>query len=149
MENATLLRYRTPGEARQGLVDRFNAAFSDVAVFLLSAKSGGVGLNLIGGSRLILIDPDWNPATDQQAMARIWREGPDDRIIHIQGHDFVFPVGLTNASRFTSRMLLHTGQKRPVTIYRLLSAGTIDEKIFQRQLTKSALSDIIMVRVRV
>jgi len=148
VENAIWVRYRTPGEARQGLVDRFNAAFSDVAVFLLSAKSGGVGLNLIGGSRLILIDPDWNPATDQQAMARIWREGPDARIIHTSPR-FRLSCGPTNASRLTSRMLLHTGQKRPVTIYRLLSAGTIDEKIFQRQLTKSALSDIIMVRVRV
>ena len=63
-------------------MDRFNAASSNVAVFLLSAKSGGVGLNLIGGSRLILVDPDWNPATDQQAMARIWREGPVPRIMH-------------------------------------------------------------------
>jgi hypothetical protein len=32
-------------------------------------------LNLIGGSRLILMEPDWNPATDLQAMGRIWREG--------------------------------------------------------------------------
>lgn len=30
-------------------------------VFLLSSKAGGVGLNLIGGSRLVLIDSDWNP----------------------------------------------------------------------------------------
>ena len=44
-------------------------------VFLLSAKAGGVGLNLIGASRLILFDSDWNPANDAQAMARIWRDG--------------------------------------------------------------------------
>lgn len=44
-------------------------------ILLLSAKAGGVGLNLIGANRLILMDPDWNPATDQQAMARIYREG--------------------------------------------------------------------------
>ena len=42
---------------------------------LLGAKSGGVGLNLIGANRLIMLDPDWNPATDQQAMGRIWRDG--------------------------------------------------------------------------
>lgn len=46
-----------------------------LGVFLLSAKAGGVGLNLIGASRLILFDSDWNPANDAQAMARIWREG--------------------------------------------------------------------------
>ena len=43
--------------------------------FLLSAKSGGVGINLIGASRLVLFDLDWNPATDHQAMARIHRDG--------------------------------------------------------------------------
>lgn len=44
-------------------------------VFLLSAKAGGVGLNLPGASRLVLFDSDWNPASDAQAMARIWRQG--------------------------------------------------------------------------
>ena len=34
-----------------------------------------MGINLIGASRLILFDVDWNPATDDQAMARIHREG--------------------------------------------------------------------------
>lgn len=42
-------------------------------LFLLSAKAGGVGLNLIGASRLILIDSDWNPSHDLQSMARIHR----------------------------------------------------------------------------
>lgn len=36
------------------------------AVFLLSSKAGGVGLNLIGASRLVLYDLDWNPANDLQ-----------------------------------------------------------------------------------
>lgn len=36
---------------------------------------GGVGVNLVGASRLILYDCDWNPANDQQAMARVWRDG--------------------------------------------------------------------------
>jgi len=44
-------------------------------VLLLSAKAGGVGLNLPGASRLVLFDSDWNPASDVQAMARIWRDG--------------------------------------------------------------------------
>ena len=37
-----------------------------VVVFLLSSKAGGVGLNLVGASRLILYDIDWNPANDLQ-----------------------------------------------------------------------------------
>lgn len=38
----------------------------DEFVFLLSSKAGGCGLNLIGGNRLVLFDPDWNPANDKQ-----------------------------------------------------------------------------------
>ncbi|KIR56280.1 DNA repair and recombination protein RAD54B [Cryptococcus gattii Ru294] len=102
----------TPPKQRQELVDRFNKDKERQGsfVFLLSAKAGGVGLNLIGGSRLILFDSDWNPSTDLQAMARIHRDG----------------------------------QKRPVYIYRLLTTNAIDEKIYQRQITKTGLSDQMM-----
>ena len=37
-------------------------------IFLLSSKAGGVGLNLIGASRLVLYDIDWNPANDLQVV---------------------------------------------------------------------------------
>ena len=71
---------------RQKLVDRFNDPEGAEFVFLLSSKAGGCGLNLIGANRLILFDPgiaissvilivDWNPAADQQALARVWRDG--------------------------------------------------------------------------
>lgn len=66
----------TPAKNRQGLVERFNrSSQKNQFAFLLSAKSGGVGLNLIGASRIVLFDIDWNPATDLQAMARIHRDG--------------------------------------------------------------------------
>lgn len=32
-------------------------------------------MNLIGANRLVMFDPDWNPANDEQAMARVWRDG--------------------------------------------------------------------------
>ncbi|KAK4124123.1 hypothetical protein N657DRAFT_644320 [Parathielavia appendiculata] len=60
---------------RQKLVDKFNDPDGDEFVFLLSSKAGGCGLNLIGANRLVLFDPDWNPAADQQALARVWRDG--------------------------------------------------------------------------
>ena len=44
-------------------------------IFMLSSKAGGCGLNLIGANRLVMFDPDWNPANDEQAMARCWRDG--------------------------------------------------------------------------
>lgn len=60
---------------RQKLVDRFNDPDTPEFIFLLSSKAGGCGINLIGANRLILLDPDWNPAADQQALARVWRDG--------------------------------------------------------------------------
>ena len=51
---------------RQKFVVQFNDPTKREFVFLLSSKAGGCGLNLVGGNRLILFDPDWNPATDKQ-----------------------------------------------------------------------------------
>ncbi|KAJ9107866.1 hypothetical protein QFC19_002772 [Naganishia cerealis] len=57
----------TAQKNRQEYVDKFNRSDQHQAfVFLLSAKAGGVGLNLIGGSRLVLFDSDWNPSTGEQ-----------------------------------------------------------------------------------
>ncbi|KAI9336519.1 SNF2 family N-terminal domain-containing protein [Obelidium mucronatum] len=101
----------TDTSKRQNLVDRFNTANANSCFcFLLSAKAGGMGLNLIGGSRLFLLDIDWNPAICLQAMARIWREG----------------------------------QKRDVKIYRFLTTGSVEERIFQRQISKMGLSESLL-----
>lgn len=56
-------------------VDDINSPTSGVFLFMLSSKAGGCGLNLIGANRLVMFDPDWNPANDDQAMARVWRDG--------------------------------------------------------------------------
>uniref|UniRef100_A0A452VGF3 DNA repair and recombination protein RAD54-like n=1 Tax=Ursus maritimus TaxID=29073 RepID=A0A452VGF3_URSMA len=60
---------------RAKVVERFNNPLSPDFVFMLSSKAGGCGLNLIGANRLVMFDPDWNPANDEQAMARVWRDG--------------------------------------------------------------------------
>merc|ERR1719491_1136923 len=94
---------------RQKMVEDFNDAGSSLIAFLLSSKAGGCGLNLIGGNRLVLFDPDWNPAVDKQAAARCWRDG----------------------------------QKKRCFTYRFLATGTVEEKIFQRQLSKEGLQSIV------
>ncbi len=82
----------TPAPKRQSLVDDFNRSSSSaVFAFLLSAKAGGMGLNLIGASRLVLFDVDWNPAVEEQAMARIHREGQKK---HCRIYRFVMKGGL-------------------------------------------------------
>lgn len=44
-------------------------------ILLVSSQAGGMGLNVVAANYLILYEPDWNPANDHQAMARIWRIG--------------------------------------------------------------------------
>jgi DNA repair and recombination protein RAD54 and RAD54-like protein len=95
---------------RQELVDVFNDEKSEEFIFLLSSKAGGCGLNLVGANHLIMLDPDWNPANDAQAMARVWRPG----------------------------------QQKRVYLYRTLCTGTVEEKIFQRQVAKLALADQVV-----
>ncbi len=51
------------------------------AVFLLSLKAGGVGLNLQAAERVILLDPWWNPAVEAQAIDRAHRIG-QQRTVH-------------------------------------------------------------------
>lgn len=59
---------------RQDLVDRFNADKS-VRLFLISLKAGGTGLNLPAADTVIIYDPWWNPAVEQQAIDRAHRIG--------------------------------------------------------------------------
>ena len=68
---------------RQTIVNSFNARFTSKRLFLLSARAGGVGLNITGASRVILLEPAWNPAVDAQSIARSWRFGQ-------QRHVFVY-----------------------------------------------------------
>nr|CDS24557.1 DNA repair and recombination protein RAD54B [Echinococcus granulosus] len=96
---------KTPTKRRIEIVDRFNSPTCVERVLLLSSKAGGTGLNLIGANFLVLFDIDWNPATDAQALARVWREG----------------------------------QKRRVNLIRLITAGSLEERILQRQIAKSSL----------
>ncbi|XP_053997670.1 transcription termination factor 2-like isoform X1 [Hylaeus anthracinus] len=60
---------------RQGVMDSFNSPNRDPRILLLSLTAGGVGLNLVGGNHLLLIDIHWNPQLEVQAQDRIYRFG--------------------------------------------------------------------------
>lgn len=55
----------TPVKQRMALIDEYNNS-SDVFIFILTTKVGGLGTNLTGANRVIIFDPDWNPSTDVQ-----------------------------------------------------------------------------------
>jgi SNF2 family DNA or RNA helicase len=57
-------------EQRQILMERFNAN-SKYFCFILSTRSGGVGVNLTGADTVIFYDSDWNPTMDAQAQVTL------------------------------------------------------------------------------
>jgi DNA excision repair protein ERCC-6-like len=71
---------------------------------------GGLGLTITAADRVIIVDPAWNPAVDNQSVDRAYR----------------------------------IGQKKPVLVYRLITSGTVEEKIYRRQLYKARLASISM-----
>lgn len=94
---------------RSRLIDDFNAN-PKVSLFLLTTRVGGLGINLVGASKCIIFDPDWNPSTDVQARERAWR----------------------------------IGQTKEVTVYRLILSGTIEEKVYHRQVYKQFMTDKVL-----
>ncbi len=67
---------------RNYIVNKFNKPGSRIFIFLMSTRSGGLGINLQTADTCILFDSDWNPQPDIQAMARVHRIG-QKRTVHV------------------------------------------------------------------
>ncbi|XP_065618738.1 protein CHROMATIN REMODELING 24 isoform X1 [Quercus suber] len=74
-------------------------------IFLLTSQVGGLGLTLTKADRVIVVDPAWNPSTDNQSVDRAYR----------------------------------IGQTKDVIVYRLMTCGTVEEKIYRKQIYKGGL----------
>ncbi|KAK6332230.1 hypothetical protein TWF696_002951 [Orbilia brochopaga] len=95
------------GRARRNLNIRlFNQAGSPYKVFLISTRAGGLGINLTSATEVVMIDANWNPQADLQAMARSHR----------------------------------IGQTKKVTVYKLVTQGTVEEQMIGRIQKKLYLS---------
>ena len=94
---------------RAELVKRFQQD-ETYKVFLMTLKTGGVGLNLTGADYVFILDPWWNRSAEQQAIDRTHR----------------------------------IGQTRAVFCYRMISRGTIEEKIMELQQKKADLFSAII-----
>ncbi len=57
-----------------------------VQAFFISIKSGGTGLNLTAADYVFILDPWWNPTTEDQAIARAHRIGQDKKVF---AHKFI------------------------------------------------------------
>lgn len=98
----------TPAPARAERVAAFQRGDADL--FLISLKAGGFGLNLTAADYVIIADPWWNPAAEDQATGRAHR----------------------------------IGQHRPVTVYRLVTAGSVEERIVALHRDKRELAEGVL-----
>lgn len=65
---------QTAVEVRQDLIDSYNKD-SNIFIFLLSTRAGGLGINLTAADTVIIYDIDFNPYNDKQAEDRCHRIG--------------------------------------------------------------------------
>ncbi|KAF9690190.1 hypothetical protein SADUNF_Sadunf01G0169900 [Salix dunnii] len=103
----------TQPEERQTLMQRFNTN-PKIFIFILSTRSGGVGINLVGADTVIFYDSDWNPAMDQQAQDRCHRIG-QTREVHI--------YRLISESTIEENILKKAKQKRALDDLVIQSGG--------------------------
>ncbi|GAX77679.1 hypothetical protein CEUSTIGMA_g5122.t1 [Chlamydomonas eustigma] len=103
----------TKPEQRQILMQRFNTD-PKVFCFILSTRSGGVGINLVGADTVIFYDSDWNPAMDAQAQDRCHRIG-QTREVHI--------YRLVSENTIEENILRKSDQKRQLDFLAIQSAG--------------------------
>jgi len=98
----------TPSAERTRRVAAFQGG--EGHLFLISLKAGGFGLNLTVADYVVIADPWWNPASEDQASGRAHR----------------------------------IGQQRPVTVYRLVNGGTLEERIVALHQSKRELADSVL-----
>ena len=103
----------TKPEMRQTLMQRFNTN-PKIFCFILSTRSGGVGMNLTGADTVIFYDSDWNPAMDAQAQDRCHRIG-QTREVHI--------YRLISEHTIEENILRKSDQKRHLDFLAIQSGG--------------------------
>lgn len=69
---------------KQKRIDAFNEPNSEYFAFLLSTRAGGVGINLATADTVIILDPDFNPHQDMQALSRAHRIGQKNKVLCFQ-----------------------------------------------------------------
>ncbi|KAK8545913.1 hypothetical protein V6N13_067158 [Hibiscus sabdariffa] len=67
---------------RQCSINVFNDPKSNARVLLASTKACSEGINLVGGSRLVLLDVTWNPSVERQAISRAYRLG-QQKVVYV------------------------------------------------------------------
>lgn len=109
---------------RQEVVDRFED--SNDGIFFISLKAGGTGLNIVSCQYVIIYDPWWNPAVENQAADRIYRIGQRKNVFvyHLVTVDSIeekIEKLKSKKREIADNLLIDTGQPDKLTIKELKS----------------------------
>lgn len=113
---------------RKEQVDRFNRD-TNLKVFLISIKAGGLGLNLTEADYVFILDPWWNPAVEAQAVDRAHRIGQKKKV-------FTYKFITRNS---VEEKILTLQQKK----LRLTTELITTEESFMKQLTKDDIAQML------
>ncbi|KAL9655589.1 hypothetical protein ABK040_002253 [Willaertia magna] len=122
---------QTKLEERQYMMEKFNND-SKIFAFILSTRSGGLGINLTGADTVIFYDSDWNPAMDAQAQDRCHRIG-QTRNVNI--------YRLISESTIEERILLKANQKRHMNEIVIHNGGFTPEFLKNQMEVRDLLVD--------
>lgn len=136
-------------EQRQILTDRFNSD-NRILVFILSSRSGGLGINLTGADTVIFYDLDWNPAMDKQCQDRCHRIG-QTRDVHIYRFvsEYTIEANIlkkSNQKRMLDDVIIQEGEFttdyfNKVSVHDML---TDDPALLDRDIEASAAMDFVL-----
>ena len=93
---------------RMVILEQFKS--NNIPVLLITIGAGGEGITVIEADRILIVDPNWNPSVDDQAIDRAYR----------------------------------IGQTKNVIVYRFITCGTIEEKMYARQVWKECVNKLVM-----
>ena len=113
----------TKTEERAGHVQLFNAKDSEIMVFILSTRAGGLGLNLQTADTVVIFDSDWNPHADLQAQDRAHRIGQTKSVRILR---FITEKSVEEAMYARARYKLDIDDK-------VIQAGRFDNKSTQEE----------------
>jgi superfamily II DNA or RNA helicase len=104
---------------KQKRIDKFNAPESTLFAFLLSTRAGGVGINLATADTVIIMDPDFNPHQDLQALSRAHRIGQKNKVL-------VFNLVTKNS---VEEKIVQIGRKKMALDHVLIEAMDQDQEV--------------------
>ncbi|XP_067339218.1 chromatin-remodeling ATPase INO80 isoform X4 [Channa argus] len=142
---------------RRDMVADFQSR-TDIFVFLLSTRAGGLGINLTAADTVIFYDSDWNPTVDQQAMDRAHRLGQTKQVtvyrLICQGTIEERILQRAKEKSEIQRVVISGGNFKPDTlkpkevVSLLLDDDELEKKLRQRQEEKRQQEETNKVKER-